>query len=76
MNHKLVAYRKLLNLKQKEVADVIGINSATFSQKERGTRDFTQSEMIAITELFQSKIPDITMHDIFFKDDVGRLLSS
>lgn len=75
MNHKLVAYRKLLNLKQQEVADAIGINLATFSQKERGVRDFTQSEMIAITELFKNKIPNITMHDIFFKDEVSRLLS-
>lgn len=76
MNKKLIAYRKMLNITQKQLADEINISSTSFCHKENGKKNFTQSEMIKITSYFKESIPTITMDEIFFKTDSGNLLSN
>lgn len=73
MNTKLVAYRKLMKLNQSQVAEKIGVSLSSYSQKETGKFDFTQTEMERITCMFKEEIPEVTMDDIFFRDGVIKL---
>jgi DNA-binding XRE family transcriptional regulator len=74
--NKLAAYRKLAGLTQEDVRRELGCSPVTYSHKENGKSEFTKTEMIKITKLIQKKIPKITMHDIFFDEEVGKLLTS
>lgn len=76
MNKTLKAYRKLLNLTQKDMAEIVDICLTSYNMKEQGKQDFTQSEMLAITNHIKKTIPDVTMDDIFFKDRVIKLKTS
>lgn len=76
MNAKLVAYRKMLKINQKTMAKKIGCSYVSYSQKETGKTGFTQKEMITITNVIKQRIPDITMDDIFFNNEVGKLLTN
>lgn len=73
MNSSLIAYRKFLNLTQQQMAKVSGSCLTSYNMKEQGKKDFTQSEMLTITNFIKQKIPDITMDDIFFKHKVIKL---
>ncbi|WP_409068908.1 helix-turn-helix transcriptional regulator [Clostridium caseinilyticum] len=75
MNSKLIAYRRMFNLNQEDVAKVINRSVSTYNRKEVGKIDFTQTEMITITEFFKERIPEITMDEIFFNNNIGRLLN-
>lgn len=75
MNNALIAYRKLLNLKQSELSKIIGISSTSYSKKETGKIPFTQVEMILITKILKEHIPEITMDDIFFNQTVNKLVT-
>lgn len=73
MNNTLKAYRKLLNLTQSEMAEIIGKGLTTYNHKEQGKKDFTRSEMIEIVEFLKTKIPEITAEEIFFTDKVIKM---
>lgn len=75
MNKKLVGYRNMLNLSQQEVASKIGVSPTTYNHKETGKRKFSQTEMVAIISLFKERIPEITMDEIFFENNISILLS-
>lgn len=75
MNTKLVAYRKMLQMNQKSFAEKIGISLVSYSNKETGKTEFTQNEMITITNIIKEKIPNITMDDIFFDNKVSILVT-
>lgn len=66
----------MLKLNQKTLAQKIGISSVSYSHKERGKIDFTQKEMVAITNIIKEKIPDIKMDDIFFTNSVSKLVTN
>lgn len=59
MQEKLLLLRKKENLSIKEMADILGIQSKTYSLKERGLAEFTQDEMFTLSEKFQMKIDQI-----------------
>lgn len=63
---KVKGYRNMLNLSQKEVADMLGLSKQSFSLKERGKVKFTIDEMKTLKNLFSSINPHITIEDIFF----------
>lgn len=73
--NRVAAYRKLIGLNQIDIANELEINLSTYSQKESGKRDFTESEMIKIVAIFKKYIPDITANDLFFANEVSKLLS-
>lgn len=75
MNKKLIAYRKLLNITQYDMAEKIGISATSYNHKENGKKEFLQNEMILITDIIKSKIPEVTMDEIFFKKDISKLLN-
>lgn len=73
MNNALVAYRKFLNLTQQQMAKIISSCLTSYNMKEQGKIDFTQSEMVAITNYIKQRISGVTMDDIFFKNEVINL---
>ena len=75
MNTKLIAYRKMLKLNQKFIAEKIGISPTSYSHKESGKINFNQKEMVVITNIIKEKIPNITMDDIFFDNSVSKLVT-
>lgn len=56
MNHKLYIARREKNLKQKEVADLLHINSTTYYRKENGISEFTLSEAFTLSALFETSV--------------------
>lgn len=70
---KLPAYRKLIGLKQTEMAEKIRITPTTYSKKESGKSDFTETEMVLITKIIKEKIPDVTMDDIFYANKISKM---
>lgn len=75
VNRKLAAYRKLLGLTQKHLAEQIGISLVSLNHKETGKRKFTQDEMVAITNIIKEVIPEVTMNTIFFDDELSDMPS-
>lgn len=74
MNKALIAYRKFLNLTQQQMANISGVCLTSYNMKEQGKKDFTQSEMLAITRYIKNKVSkDVTMDDIFFTHKVIKL---
>lgn len=73
MNNTLKAYRRLLNLTQKDMATIIGKGLTSYNQKEQGKIDFTSSEMSEIINFLKTKIPNITAEEIFFTSKVHKL---
>ena len=68
MPNKLLGLRKAVRVTQKEMADYLNINQATFCKKEKGINDFKRSEMEKITEFLKQYYPDITTEEIFFNN--------
>ncbi|MDO6353565.1 helix-turn-helix domain-containing protein [Caloramator sp. CAR-1] len=73
MNKKLIAYRNMLRLTQADMAKLLNITQTSYSFKENGKVPFKQDEMIKITKFFKEKIPEITMDEIFFEEEVNKL---
>lgn len=73
MNNRLVAYRKMLGITQKQMADRIGKSLTTYNHKETGKVEFNQKEMIAITDVLKVDLPNITVDEIFYKNHISNL---
>lgn len=69
MRGKIKGYLDMIGETQAYLADFLDISETTLSFKINGTTDFKRSEMIAITNLFKEKLPNmqITMDEIFLK---------
>lgn len=59
MQEKLMLIRKKNNIKQQELADLLGISLNQYSQKEKGKYNFTCDEMFLIADYFKMAIEDI-----------------
>lgn len=75
MNKKLVAYRKLLDITQQEMAQKLGVSLTTYNHKETGKKEFNQKEMVSITDIIKLKVPNVTMDEIFFENNIGNMLN-
>ena len=49
---KLLGKRKEFGYTQQEVAKVLGISEVAYRQKEKGQREFTESEIRKLCDLF------------------------
>ena len=76
MNKQLVAYRKILNMSQTEMAKYIGIGLTAYNSKETGKSDFTQSEMLSIRNVIKKYNPNITVDEIFFSQSVNVMITN
>ena len=68
-------YRRMIGLNQTIVAEKSSMALSSYCNKIKGNTNFNQTEMVAITKLFKEFIPQITMDDIFFKDEVNHELT-
>lgn len=66
MNIKLRAKRVERGYNQKQLADKLHINLATYSKKENGINAFTLPEIIDLLEIL-----DCNFEDIFFRNEVA-----
>lgn len=64
--NKVAGYRAMLGMSQKEIANYLGITSQSYSNKERGTRFFTDEEKVLLKELFQKADSSLTIDSLFF----------
>ena len=65
-NIKLKTLRMLYNLKQSDLANLLKIGNATYTNKENGKYEFTDKEKLAIKEYFKNIGTDLTIDELFF----------
>jgi len=57
-------------MSQREIAVLIGVETETYSNKERGVTQFKASEMFIIANIFNMKIDEIFLPPDFIKCEV------
>lgn len=67
MVNKILGYRKMLSMTQKEMADKLGLSEGQYRAKEKGYYDFSKTEMEKFHELVHAKVREVEITDIFFK---------
>lgn len=64
--NKVQAYRQVLKLKQKYLAEMLGISVVMYSKKERKKSPFTDDEKIKLLNYFKTYFKDETIDSLFF----------
>ena len=64
--NKIVGYRKMTGLTQKEMAKKLSISEGTYRNKEKGKVSFKDGEMKVFFDLVHKEIRTVTINDIFF----------
>lgn len=59
MQKKLIELRKNANLSQEQMAAMIGISKSAYWRKETGRKDFNQTEMFDIRNIFRLPMEQI-----------------
>lgn len=67
MINNLARYRKFMEMSQKEMATVANMCLTSYYMKEKGTREFTQTEMFNIYSYIKKRVPGITIEELFIK---------
>lgn len=67
MINNLAKYRKFIEMSQKEMATVANMCLTSYYMKEKGTREFTQTEMFNIYSYIKKRVPEITIEELFYK---------
>ena len=68
MVNKILGYRKMLSMTQKEMADKLGLSEGQYRAKEKGRYDFSRDEMQKFYDLVSEKLNDVEISDIFFSN--------
>ena len=55
MINKVKGYRNMINLSQKEMAELLGISFTSYCHKEQGKRDFKDNEKIIFLEIVENR---------------------
>jgi DNA-binding XRE family transcriptional regulator len=69
----VAAYRRMTGKTQSYFADVLGISLNSYANKENGKNQFTQQEMHLFYSELKKYISDITVEDIFFKEELQKI---
>lgn len=70
MQDKLVSLRMFYRLTQKDMADLLGIDTRTYVNKEHGVTQFKANEMFLIARKFEKGIEEIFLPTNFMKHEV------
>jgi len=70
---KLAAIRRSKNISQREVAEIIGVATETYNNKELGKTQFKASEMFIIADYFDAKIDEIFLPPNFMIREVEKV---
>ncbi|MGO2099619.1 helix-turn-helix transcriptional regulator [Vagococcus salmoninarum] len=65
-NKKVLGYRNMLGLKQKDMASLLSISRQAYSEKERGNIPFKDSEKQLIKNMVAKIEPKVTIDKLFF----------
>ena len=69
MQSKLASLRRYKDMSQREMAVLIGVETETYSNKERGVTQFKASEMFIIANICNMKIDEIFLPPDFIKNE-------
>lgn len=64
--NKIQAYRKTLDLTQKEMSKLLNISEVMYSRKERGLTPFTDTEKVKLLNYFKKYFKEETIDSLFF----------
>ena len=64
--NKIQAYRKALNLKQHDLAKMLGISVVMYSKKERKETPFTDTEKVILLKHFKKYFANESIDSLFF----------
>lgn len=67
MNSNLKGYRNMMNLTQSEMASRLEISTASYSNKEIGKKDFSQTEIEKIMSMLKVYRPLLTYEEVFLR---------
>lgn len=70
MINKIVGYRKMIGMSQKEMAEKFNISIQSYSKKENGLVPFKDTEKVIFKSLLLPYFPKITIDDIFFDKEL------
>ncbi|MFK4284172.1 helix-turn-helix transcriptional regulator [Staphylococcus hominis] len=70
MINKIVGYRKMIGMSQKEMAEKFNISIQSYSKKENGSVPFKDTEKVIFKNLLLPYFPKITIDDIFFDNEL------
>lgn len=65
--NKIQAYRKTLDLTQKEMSKLLNISEVMYSRKERRLTPFTDTEKVKLLNYFKKYFKEETIDSLFFK---------
>lgn len=71
MQTKLASLRRYKNIPQREMAILIGVETETYSNKERGITQFKSSEMFIIANFFKKKVDEVFLPPNFMIREVS-----
>jgi len=71
MHWELIKLRKIHGISQRKMAKILGINPATYSDKENGKYDFKLTEIFIIASLFNKRIEEIFFPKNIEKTDIS-----
>ncbi|MBG9987869.1 transcriptional regulator [Aerococcaceae bacterium DSM 111176] len=71
MKNVLKGYRIMLGYTQKEMAGLLDISRQSYHMKENLKVPFTDYEKIVIRNEVATLFPDISIDEIFFKNELG-----
>lgn len=69
MQEKLMAIRRMYNVSQKEMAELIGVDWRTYVNKEKGVSQFKSNEMFIIAHRFNKGIGEIFLPTDFMNHE-------
>jgi|SRR5699024_1259245 len=70
---KLASIRRSRNISQREVAEVVGIATETYNNKELGKTQFKASEMFIIADFFGKTVDEIFLPPNFMIREVEKV---
>lgn len=63
---KIAGYRKMLNLTQDDMANLLGISLSSYNKREKGHVDFSDKQKIIIRDIITRHFPNENMESLFF----------
>ena len=63
---KIAGYRKMLNLTQDDMANLLGISLSSYNKRENGHIDFSDKQKIIIRDIITRHFPNENMESLFF----------
>lgn len=63
---KITGYRKMLNLTQNDMANLLGISLSAYNKRENGHVDFSDKQKIIIRDMITRYFPSENIESLFF----------